>query len=135
MKAYYAHCIAIYSTPQEDRDVATLEEMGFTVSNPNRPDVQAKCDFVRGQFNTAGPFGYNDASEAVMHLVFRPLVEEADVFVFRALPDGRIPSGVALELQWARDMQKPVIELPSNISSRGMTLQATREYLHEIGAR
>ena len=36
-KAYYAHCLSIFNTPQERRDVAVLETLGFEVYNPPAP--------------------------------------------------------------------------------------------------
>ena len=38
MLVYYAHCQAIYGTPQEDRDIALLEKLGFEVVNPAKFD-------------------------------------------------------------------------------------------------
>jgi hypothetical protein len=38
MRIYYAHCIAIYDTPQEQRDIETLQQLGFEVVNPNCPE-------------------------------------------------------------------------------------------------
>jgi hypothetical protein len=37
LRAYYAHCMAIYNTVQEDRDVSLLTKLGFEVVNPNGP--------------------------------------------------------------------------------------------------
>lgn len=151
MRVYYAHCIAIYSTPQEDRDVFTLESMGFEVTNPNSPEINKRCDEIRDRFNRGdlgGHFdpergqqprlsGYKDAGEAVMEQVFKPLLSAAktDVVAFRALPDGRIPAGVAKEIEWAQANGIPVIELPANLSGRKMSVEHTREYLREIGVR
>lgn len=132
MKIYYAHCIAIYSTPQEDRDVALLEGLGFVVKNPNAPRIHDQCENVRAD---AATYGYTNPGEAVMQIVFKPLVASCDALAFRALPDGRIPAGVAKEIQWAREKGLPVIELPSNFSSRVMSVEATREYLQEVGSR
>jgi hypothetical protein len=57
------------------------------------------------------------------------------VLAFRALPDGTIPSGVAQEIKWAGEAGIPVIELPSAVNRRTLTLDQTREYLKEIGQR
>ena len=146
-RVYYAHCIAIYSTPQEDRDVAMLEEMGFEVINPNNPQMAERCneikqrfkdghlDAARGQQPRLTQFA--DSGEAIMKLIFEPLISPAkiDAVAFRALPDGRIPAGVYLEVQCARNLMLPVIELPANLSGRQMSVEHTRDYLKEIGCR
>jgi hypothetical protein len=167
MRVYYAHCIAIYSTPQEDRDVFTLESMGFEVINPNSPDISARCQHIKAVHralkdldsgtsvalseNAVGRLQslktpraeeeaiaqYADSGEAIMRLIFDPLVSPAkvDAVAFRALPDGRIPAGVMLEVELALSRGLPVFELPSNMASRGMSVEATRGYLREIGCR
>lgn len=150
MNVYYAHCIAIYNTLQESRDVSLLEDVGFTVINPNNPQVQARCDEIKTRFKNDQLYGFwdpqrnqqqprltgfLDAGEAIMKLVFEPIVRSASVVAFRALPDGRIPAGVQQELLWARDAGARFLELPSNVLGRGMTIANTREYLREIGVR
>jgi hypothetical protein len=114
--AYYAHCMSIYDTKQEERDVDTLQSLGFEVDNPNHFRHQ-------DNWKTYG-MSYADA-----------LVFNADVVAFRALPDGRISSGVAYELRKAKEYGKTIIELPNSILSREMTIEQTREYLSEVGQR
>lgn len=116
MKVYYAHCMALYDTPQEQRDIDTLKKLGYEVCNPN-------CTKYKKSWKNLGmAFG-------------EQLVAECDVFAFRALPDGRIPSGVFKELEWAMEQNKPVIELPSGIFYREMNIKQTANYLQEIGQR
>lgn len=109
MKVYYAHFMGIYNTPQEDRDIKTLEALGLEVINPNKPETQS-------QFDIAVSKGYEYAFDEV----FLRKVRDCEVFAFRALPDGRIPSGVAWELSEAKLYKKTIIELPSAITSRSM---------------
>lgn len=116
MKVYYAHCVAIYNTPQEQRDVETLAKLGFDVLNPNIKEVQE-----------AYPTKGMD--------MFKAMVEGCDVTAFRALPDGRIAAGVSKELEWAKAAGKPIIELPNAIAGRAMGVEATREYLRDCGQR
>jgi hypothetical protein len=116
MKAYYAHCIALYNTPQEQRDVSMLEQLGFTVVNPNCPE----CDE-----------GYKREGMAY----FNQFAVSCDLVAFRALPDGSIPAGVAHEVSEFAKRCKPVIELPSQITRRTLTFEQTREYLREVGQR
>ena len=127
MKAYYAHCLHIYGTPQELRDIQTLQALGFDVINPNSPEIEAKCKEIRDVFG-------RDSSD-VMRMVFKPIAQTCDVLAFRALPDGRIPAGVAKEIEWAREFSRPVIELPAALHDRTMSVESTRAYLQEVGQR
>jgi hypothetical protein len=70
-----------------------------------------------------------------MGLFKKIIVDSCDVFAFRALPDGSIPAGVAKELGWALEAHKPILELPSNVLRRMISLEATRQYLAEVGQR
>lgn len=124
MKVYYAHCQAIYGTPQEQRDVKTLEELGFEVVNPGLPEHSEACQEWATQHTSNNKMGY-----------FLEMVDDCDVLAFRALPDGAIPMGVAAEIERAKFHGKPVFELPSGILRREITLAQTREYLYEIGQR
>lgn len=147
LTVYYAHCVAIYSTPQEDRDVALLEDLGFSVINPNSPIINAKCRdirerWARGEWGSPDSnippclLGYKDDGEAIMELIFKPLAKSnVDLVAFRALPDGRIPAGVAQEIKWAQEVGTPILELPSRLQSRVISVDETREYLREIGQR
>jgi hypothetical protein len=116
MKVYYSHCVNIYNTPQEARDIKLLESLGFEVINPNLPEHAAHYP-VEGM-------GY-----------FVALVVGCDAFAFRALPDGRIPAGVAMETAQAIACGHPIIELPSRMLSRVISVMETREYLKEVGQR
>lgn len=122
MKAYYAHCVALYGTVQEERDLEALEALGLDVLNPNHPTHAEGCQAVK------------DSGGNVMDY-FKPLVESAEVFVFRALPDGSIPSGVALEHEWALAAGKIIIELPSNVVRRKLDYPQTCDYLRDVGYR
>ena len=124
MKIYYGHCQAIYGSPQDKRDVEMLIKMGFDVVNPSDPEHEAMAKKMKG-------CGQGDR---VMDY-FVSLVEGCDAVAFRALPDGAIPAGVAKEIERAVMSGKPVIELPSCISRRVLTVEQTREYLKEIGQR
>ncbi len=124
MKAYYAHCVALYDTTQERRDLRTMETLGWDVLNPNTAEHQRGCEAARAADPTSGGMNY-----------FKPLVTGCDITVFRALPDGAIPAGVAKEIEWAREAGRTVIELPSGLSRRGLTVEQTREYIREVGTR
>jgi hypothetical protein len=53
---YYAHCLHLYGTPQERRDVLTLEALGFKVVNPNDPGVDAECNAIRDEYAAGRSF-------------------------------------------------------------------------------
>lgn len=110
---YYAHCKSIYNTPQETRDYIMLKELGFFVYSPNN-------DFCQQLAREHGMTGF---------VVF---MDYFDVLAFRALPDGRIPSGVFTEVT---SFHGPVIELPSSLKRRSLTYSETIEYLREVGER
>lgn len=116
MKIYYAHCVSIYNTAQEKRDVQTLQDLGFEVLNPN---------------STEHANGYKKLGMDYFEFV----VKACDALAFRALPDGRIPAGVAQEIEWMLECKNPVIELPSGMISRRIDVDETREYLRELGHR
>lgn len=116
MKAYYAHCLAIYNTKQEERDLETIERLGFEVLNPNKPE-------------------YSQLYKTQGMKVFEELASSCDVVVFRGLPDGSLPAGIAKEVKAAKEANKPIIELPSCLERRILTVEETREYLKEIGQR
>lgn len=118
MKVYYAHSMSIYGTLQEARDLDTLAKLGFLVLNPNKPKHQK---------------GYTDSKLGMDY--FLRLVESCDALVFRSLPFGRIPAGVAMEVDHAIKLGLPVFELPSSITARKLTLDETREHLREVGQR
>lgn len=156
LTVYYAHCIAIYSTPQENRDIETLESLGFKVVNPNSPEVNAACSRIRAEveahntnrvlctgdldpadadcYGKPQHFHPKDPGAEVMKY-FKPLAQGCDVLAFRALPDGRIPAGVAKEIEWAAEIGIPIIELPSSLKGRQLSVELTREYLREVGTR
>jgi len=124
-KIYYAHSMSIYSSPekenkQEKRDIAMLEAIGFEVFNPNQPWIQEKCKEL----------GANSMS------LFESMVkEDTQALAFRAHPDGTIGAGIVKEIAWAKEVDHPVIELPSSITRRSLSVDDTREYLKELGQR
>lgn len=112
---YYAHCTSIYNTPQEQRDIEILEDMGFHVYNPNNVLALQKY------------------REEGMDWFFG-VVRGSDVLVFRALPGGDIPAGIAGEIEVAREEGIPVLQLPSH-TAKVLSVEETRNYLKEVGQR
>jgi hypothetical protein len=112
MRCYYAHPMTIYNTPQEERDILLLGQLGFVVVNPNAPE-------------------HSEAYGKEGMKYFMQLASECDVIAFRALPDGSITAGVANEIKAG----PPVFELPSCIARRTLNIAETLEALHESGQR
>jgi hypothetical protein len=105
--------MSLYGTKQEKRDIALIESMGFEVLNPNGPEHDEG-------YKAAGMAYFEKLVRTKTHLLF-----------FRAFPDGSIPAGVAKEIE-TMDFG-PVIELPSAIKRRTLTVDQTREYLRNAG--
>jgi hypothetical protein len=72
-------------------------------------------------------------SGAEIMIYFAEEVTKCDALAFRALPDGAIPAGVAEEIKIALTRGMPVIELPSSVQRRTLSVDLTREYLKESG--
>ena len=121
--------MGIYNTPQEERDIKTLESLGLDVLNPNTPETQEECT---NEFKTVKT---DEEYNTAFAKVFFTKVNSCEVFAFRSLPDGRIPGGVYKELKEAQRLNKIIIELPCGTYSRGMGKEDTREYLRDIGQR
>lgn len=122
MKAYYAHSIAIYGSKQEKRDIHLIERLGMDVLNPNLPKHEkAYQDHIK--------VGLDGMS------YFLDLVDKCDLVIFRANPDGSIPAGVMKEISYAEEQCLTVLEIPSGVSRRELSVQETREWLREGGCR
>jgi hypothetical protein len=113
---YYAHSIAIYDTPQEVRDERLLKALGFDVLTPNAPGIEEQYREKGMEF-------------------FRTLIEQCDALAFRAHPDTNVSAGVSKEISFARVMNKPVFEIPTDVKRRTLSVELTRQYLRETGVR
>lgn len=121
-RVYYAHCIALYDTQQEKRDVETLEQLGWKVVNPNNESTDTLVKLSKRY------------GKEYMQIFFN-MIDGCDLLAFRALPDGYITSGVYAEVLHARAMGLPVLELPSGVARRGLSQAQTTEYITEVGKR
>lgn len=118
MKIYYAHCICIYNTPQEERDLELLHKL-FPNDDVYNPSQDENSDL-----------GYRQNGMKY----FTDIVEECDLLAFRSLPYSKIPTGVFKEISHAQNKNIPIIELPSFVD-REMSVNDTRQYLKESGIR
>ena len=116
MKIYYARPISLYNTKQEQRDLATFNLFGWGILNPNKEELQIK-------------YAHQGMD------VFLMAVSECDAVIFRAFQDGKISAGVQKEIDKAKELGKPVLELPTITSKRILSVDDTREYLRLLGHR
>lgn len=114
---YYAHCISLYNSQQEKRDLEMISLLfpNSVIDNPNNEEYSKKYKELGMDF-------------------FKQVVKRSSIVVFRALPNGKIPAGVWKEIMWAREENIPVIELPC-FTCREMSVDDTRSFLKEIGYR
>jgi hypothetical protein len=116
MKAYYAHPVSIYHTIQEVRDIKLLNALGFEVEDPNTTEHAAAYE----------KYGMGH---------FVEVAKACDLCAFRAFPSGEIGSGIAAEIAVFTAAGKPVIELPSGVLRRTLSVEETKEMLRDSGAR
>ena len=116
MKAYFARPIHLYKTKQDERDILLIKNLGFEIVNPDKEELQRR---------------YKKEGMAV----FTKAVKDCELLIFRAMPDGKISAGVFKELKQAQADDKPVLELPTILESKVLSVEDTRTYLRLIGNR
>lgn len=116
MKVYYARPISLYGTHQDKRDIEIISKMGFELVNPNKEELQER-------YKKEGMD------------VFTQAVSDCDALFFRAFQDLKISAGVKKEIDKAIELGIPVLELPTIIERRILSVDGTREYLSYIGYR
>jgi len=122
LKCYYAHAMITYNSAIEREDIALLIALGFEVINPNSEEIQNGCEMYKKVYGNALIMEY-----------FNRTIDECDILAFRSLPSGEIPSGIAHEVKYAKSFNKPVIELPSNLTKRMLDYPTTKEILNQLG--
>jgi len=105
--AYFARPVVNFGTEQDKKDIEMIESLGYTVIDITTPEVKLMYQ-LHGMS------------------VFEPLVKKSSVVFFRAFLSGSIGAGVYKEVCWARDARKPVLELPTGVSDRALTVEQTR---------
>ena len=128
MKIYYAHPMFLYGTPQEKRDIETLKVLGFEVINP--ADYEEE---FRSKRDISALETYDSRFNLDPMSFWTDLACSCDALAFRAFPDGSIGAGIVEEIYSMRN--KPVVEIPSGIQKRSLTVNETREILTELGQR
>jgi len=116
MKAYYARPINLYNSEQDKRDIKLIQDLGFELVNPNKEELQQR---------------YKQEGMDV----FLQAVAECGVILFRSFPDLKISAGVKKEIDKAIELGLPVVELPTVIESRILSVDDTRNYLKYLGYR
>ena len=116
MNVYFARPISLYDTPQDERDLRLLKQLGFEVVNPNKKELSVRYEKE----------GMN---------VFYEAIEDCDALAFRSFPDLSISAGVYGEIQKAEEIGCLIIELPTITSSRVLSVDDTRAWLKYLGAR
>jgi hypothetical protein len=117
--------MAIYHSKQEERDLDTIKAFGFSeVLNPSNTKYQKEYDDFLLNNPDLGPMEY-----------WCNLVKDCDALIFRSHPDGTIPAGVMKEINIMKEKGGPVLELPSWLEKRKLSVAETREYLIEMGQR
>lgn len=124
MRVYYAHSMHLYDTEQEKRDIELLYLFRFSVLNPNNDLVKEELKQYVANYGKDNTMDY-----------FKKLIDECDAVIFRAHIDGKIPSGVGFEINYAMEKGLPVLELPTLISNKFLSLEDTRYYLQLLGNR
>jgi len=114
MVVYYARPISHYNTDQDQRDLDTLQALGFEVVNPNTEVLQER-------YKKEGMD------------VFLNLIKSCDALAFRSFSDLKISAGVMKEINVAIDHGLLVIELPTLTWSRFLSVEETRNYLKDLG--
>lgn len=115
-KIYFARLINLYKTPQDQRDIATLEALGFEVVNPDKEELSLR-------YKTEGMD------------VFLQAVSDCQALAFRSTVNMGITAGVVKEIQKAQELGLPVFELPTLFSNRFLSVEDTRAYLAYSGIR
>lgn len=130
MTIYYAHSLHLYNKPQEQRDVELLEKLGFEVINPNCLEYQEQMNIIKEKWADVPHI----LSEKIMEYCVE-IVKGCDALAFRAHPNGKIPGGVGKEVFAAVEANKLIIELPSLLTDRVLSVYDTRAYLYYLGER
>ncbi len=104
LTVYYAHPMALYGSPVEKKDLKTLVALGFKIINPALPQYR---DYQMDDFVN--------------------LARRSDVVAFRSFEDGKVGSGVYLEVMAAMQGGIPVIELTPFLPGRVLNRNETRQ--------
>jgi hypothetical protein len=133
-KIYYAHSMSLYNTPQEQRDIKLLENLGFEVVNPNDQMIVSQVDSIKAWGNDAGKTK-DEVSAEIMDFFFKKIIPNCDALAYRSFIDHKIGAGVWGEINCAQVNKIPIIELPTLTVGRMLDISETRNYLKLLGER
>ena len=115
--AYYARAVHLHGTGQEGRDLKALRALGYQVVDRGG-SVEGRVQPIAVDINPAQ---------------MARTMNQCQVLMFRAFPDGSIPAGVANEIQCAMTHEVPVLEFPVRMGSRFLDMHATNAFLSQSG--
>lgn len=140
-KAYFAHPLSSYGTPEERLILEELRRVSYIdgVVNPNEPLHQAAAARLRQAALNPKEAG----AEAMNYFV--GLAATCDACVFLSFPDGKIGAGIVKEADSFFGRGAPVLEIlfeedqmwlayrsESELSKRGLDVEQTRAYLRAL---
>lgn len=96
LRIYLAHPMGTYGSTRERRAIALLEDAGFTVVNPRERQYGALCGKGMDRW--------------------KRLAAECDAVAWLPFPDGRVGSGMRLELVAAAKLGKPLFEFDRDVT-------------------
>lgn len=114
-KIYYARPIYLYGTPMDESNKVMLETLGFEVYDPNKNELLE-------EYKKIGMTAYYN------------VIKEVNAIAFYC-PTAEITAGVFKEIEFAKSLNLPVIEIPNMLYKRILTPEETRQHLKNIGHR
>lgn len=116
MKAFYSRPINLYGTLEDQRNIDSIKSLGYEVIDTESEEIQA--EYSRKGMD-----------------VFFDLIKNTDVLFFKCALNMQITQGVYKHIVFASDNGIPVLEIPTILNARVMSLEDTRKYLQLTGKR
>ena len=116
MKCYFARPVNFYDSAQDYADRKIIQQLGLEICDPS--GAEHDHNYKR--------LGMN---------YFLSMIEGCDLVILRATESGKITAGVAKEINFAKSIGLPVLEIPNLSNGRVMSVDETRKYLKEKGLR
>lgn len=121
MKIYYSHPKSYRDSTEAKEDINLLKSLGYEVVSPYDPKFS-------DHWQTTGiSFG-------------KILVDMCDIVAIRPLSTGKIGAGGGKEVEWAIELNKTIIEMPSaspfdkdTLDGRVLSIDETVEFFKTVG--